>query len=72
MAGKVVYEGESGDQRGRLQTHARDWGVPAACSWVATQATEAYQRHEIENDLIGACFAEHGGSPVRQFGSGRR
>jgi len=65
----VVYVGESGDLRGRLQTHARSWDPAAEFSSVATpQAGEVHQRHELENDLIGGFFAERGRSPLRQFG----
>lgn len=69
----VVYVGESGDLRGRLQTHARSWDAEVTCSWVATpQADEAYQRHEVKNDLIGGFFAERDRSPLRQFGRSTR
>ena len=66
---QVVYVGESGDLRARLRTHARNWKSAASCSWIETpHASLVHQRHELENDLIGGFFSEHGHCPTRQFG----
>ena len=66
---QVVYIGESYDLRARLRTHARDWKSAAGCSWVETPlASLAYQRHELENDLIAMCYSANGHSPRHQFG----
>ena len=67
---QVSYVGESKNLRARLRSHVRTWQSPAICSWVVTpHATEAYQRHELENDLIGSFYCQHGHSPRRQFNS---
>jgi hypothetical protein len=66
--GQVVYVGESKDLKARLRTHARAWDSNANCYWVMTpHASHAYQRHELENDLIGSFFRERGTSPELQF-----
>jgi len=65
---QVSYVGESKDLRSRLQTHVRTWRSTATCSWVTiSHATESYQRHELENDLIGMFYSQHGHGPRRQF-----
>lgn len=65
---QVVYVGESKDLKARLRTHARAWKVPANCSRAVTpQALYAYERHELENDLLGAFYSEDGASPRNQF-----
>jgi hypothetical protein len=67
--GQVVYVGETGNLRARLIIHSANWQVAAHCSWVETpDASLAYQRHELENDLIAMCYAVDGHSPRRQFG----
>jgi hypothetical protein len=66
---QVVYVGESKDLKARLLTHARTWDSGVICSWVVTpQASHAYQRHELENDLIGSFYTNNGRCPEHQFG----
>jgi hypothetical protein len=57
---ELLYIGESQNLRQRLMTHARKmWGgSQPLCSYVSLpEDTPAYQRREIENDLIAAFYA---------------
>ena len=58
---ELFYIGETGNLRQRLSAHARKtWGsTPSLFSLVQLpDTTPDYQRHEIENDLIGAFYAQ--------------
>ena len=69
QAAQVVYVGESKDLKARLRTHARNWASRADCSWAMTpHASHVYQRHELENDLLGAAYDLTGCAPTVQFG----
>ncbi|AIW13331.1 hypothetical protein VITU102760_15040 [Vibrio tubiashii] len=67
---EVIYIGETKKGRDRLKSHARkEWGRRSVCfSYVdAINLTESFLRHEIEVDLIGAFFEEHGRVPEFQY-----
>ena len=73
-AQEVLYIGETRNLRNRLRVHASvDWGCEAVCSWVALpDARHPYQRHEMENDLIGSYYGQTRTAPRFQFANGRR
>lgn len=58
--GEMLYIGESKNLRERLATHAaKNWGCTmASFSFVELpHDTLAYQRHEVENDLLGGFYS---------------
>ncbi len=66
----LLYIGESKNLRNRLATHAvKNWGSAAAFfSYVPLPGdTPAYQRHEIENDLLGGFYAQTRQIPLFQL-----
>jgi len=66
----LLYVGESGNLRTRLNTHAaKDWQHQTVFfSYVPLPAhTPAYQRHEIENDLLGGFYALTRNIPLFQL-----
>ena len=66
----LLYVGETGNLRSRLKTHAaKDWQRQTVCfSYVALpEQMLAYQRHEIENDLLGGFYAQTGTIPLFQL-----
>lgn len=58
---ELLYIGETGNLRERLRNHEKKtWGLePPLFSFVQLpQNTPTYQRHEIENDLLGGFYAQ--------------
>jgi hypothetical protein len=69
--GAVVYVGETSGLRSRLLQHARVLGQSFRVGFsVVSDAglTLEYQRHELENDLIGDFYRQFRTSPRLQFG----
>jgi hypothetical protein len=67
---KLLYVGESSDLRARLIQHARvRWEYPPLHFSFSRLpvGTPAYQRHELENDLIGGFYALTNAAPTFQF-----
>lgn len=70
----VIYIGETQNLTHRLKSHAlKNWGDIAVCfSFVdELDLTEPHLRHEIEVDLIGSYFEEHGRVPTFQYGKSK-
>jgi|SRR5215469_15751601 len=70
QAKTLLYIGESKDLRIRLTTHTRkvwDHIVPCFSYIQLSDTCLAYQRHEWENDLIGAYYAVTKQVPLFQF-----
>lgn len=66
----LLYVGESKNLRNRLATHAvKDWQSPTVFfSYVEfPDDTPSYQRHEIENDLLGGFYAQTRQIPLFQL-----
>jgi hypothetical protein len=64
----LLYIGESANLRARLVTHCRvAWCADRACYAYVTGWEKRYERHEIENDLVGAHYTQIGGAPAWQF-----
>lgn len=67
---ELVYIGESRNVADRLRGHARNLGAEVLYSVTyAPDLVHPYQRHELENDLIGYAFELAGCAPRLQFGS---
>lgn len=69
-AHELLYVGESKNLRNRLITHInRPWGCskPLFSYVQLPNGTPAYQRHEIENDLIGGFYALANQTPKFQL-----
>lgn len=67
---ELLYIGESQNLGSRLASHAiKDWGCPMTLfSYVELpDDTPTYQRHEIENDLLGGFYAQMKGIPKFQL-----
>ena len=65
----LLYVGETKNLRARIRTHWNT-GKTSLVSWSTTPwAVLPFQRHELENDLIGAHHLQAGIPPSMQFGS---
>lgn len=65
---KLLYLGETGNLRKRFNDHAKkSWRPFAAISYVQLSEMLSYQRHELENDLIGAYYAQTSLVPQAQL-----
>ena len=64
----LLYVGETSNLRARIRAH-RNMGKASLVSWSTTPwAVLPFQRHELENDLIGAHQLQSGAPPRMQFG----
>lgn len=66
----VIYIGESKNLASRLFTHSRSsWSISNPCfSFALPEGMDvAHRRHEIEADLIGAYYYQHGYAPIHQY-----
>ena len=67
---QLLYVGESGDLQSRLLNHSRkNWGAsPVTAAYYASEEEIfAYQRHEIESDLLGAFYFSEKRTPLFQY-----
>jgi hypothetical protein len=69
---RVLYIGETTDLRGRIRSHARrDWdeASPFISTYAFSEDRPAYQRRELETDLLGGYYHLTGESPACQYGN---